>query len=145
MNIIVKQLNKKAESPIVNEHNSLKFKAIEIGTKIGKDGRLVLVYKTGMAVIIPTGYIGIISQIEDASIKSLALTISTPIVYSNDDSELMVEFKTNTDSIPNIYEPNDIFCKLDIVKSEKLDIIFEESVEEEDTEEPKEEASNETI
>lgn len=140
MEVLVKQLKKEAESPELISKNSFKVKALEIGTKISKDGRLILCYKPGLSITIEDGFIGLVSQLEDASVKSLIPTITSQIIYPGVETEISVDFKTNTDSIPNIYEPNEFFCKIDIVPVPEVTIRFEELQEEEQKEE-----ANETI
>lgn len=132
MEISIKKLKKGIESPERINSNSFKFKAFEIATKVSNDGRLILSYSTGMSINIEDGYIGVLSQVDDASVKSLTPTVSTNIIFPGEYNEIVFDFKTNTDSIPSIYEPNSFFCKLTILPIPNVDIVVEEYVEQEE-------------
>jgi hypothetical protein len=128
MEISIKKLKEGVENPEKINSNSFKFKSFEIATKVSADGRLILSYSTGMAVNIENGYIGVLSQIEDASVKSLIPTVSTNIIFPGEYTDITFDFKTNTDSIPSIYEPNTFFCKLTIIPIPEVNATIEEYV-----------------
>lgn len=123
MQLDIKKINEKAVLPVLQPNgNVLDITCIDIKTGVGRDGRLILEYKTGLKINIPTGYIGMLFLADGAFINSLVLTNAVATFTSNYTDEIVARFKTNTDSVPAIYEPGEVFAKLIIVELPSLEI-----------------------
>jgi dUTPase len=119
----IKKLDEKAVLPIVSINgNSFDLTCMNIGTAIGRDGRLILEYKTGLEIIIPTGYIGMVFLADGSYMNSLVLTNAVATFLSDSTPEITIKFKTNTDSVPAIYEPGEVFAKMIIVELPSVEI-----------------------
>ena len=118
MTIKIEKLHEKAEVNLVN--NTLEFKCLDITTEVARDGRLILVYKTGTKVTVPEGVIGVLVQTDDACKYSLDMC-SDMTIYNNGDNEVIAKYKANTNSIPSIIEPGEVFAKMVFINIEKIE------------------------
>jgi dUTPase len=90
------------------------FKVAALGTGVGRDGRVIIEYKAGLSVEIPTGYVGIITPLDTIFFGSLMMP-SSVVVLNEGWNDIICRFKINTDSIPSIYEEGEDFCKMILV------------------------------
>lgn len=111
MNIKIKTLESKGVVPSI-EANGLNLTCMDILTEVGKDGRLVLIYRTGISVEIPDGYIGLITPVRTSPIYSMVDAAGPQIISSAYSGELVARYKVNTDSVPAIFEPGEVFARL---------------------------------
>jgi len=123
MQLNLKKLDEKAVLPVINtDGNSFNLTCTAIATGAGKDGRLVLEYRTGIEIEVPEGYVAALFIDDTAYARSLALTNSVATFFSGKPVELIARFKTNTDSIPAIYEAGEVFAKIIIFELPKIEI-----------------------
>ena len=123
MQIDIKKLDEKATLPVVLANgSSFDLTCIGIATGVGRDGRLILEYKTGLEITIPSGHMGMIFLADGGFVNSLVLTNAVATFLSDSIGEITIKFKTNTDSVPAIYEPGEVFAKMVIVKSPTIKI-----------------------
>lgn len=125
----IKKLNENAVLPEYKTTGAagLDLIGITINTEIGQDGNLIIVYRTGLAVEIPEGYVGILTPRSSIANKSLVLTNSIGIIDSDYRGEIMAKFKVNTNVVPAIYKEGEACVQLVIVPFEKvtLDLVEE--------------------
>lgn len=127
MNIKIKTLESKGVVPSI-EANGLNLTCMDILTEVGKDGRLVLIYRTGISVEIPDGYIGLITPVRTSPIYSMVDAAGPQIISSTYSGELVARYKVNTDSVPAIFEPGEIFARLIFIPVlENINTVVEES------------------
>lgn len=119
MNINIRKINDSAAMP-ESGLNSVNIKCIQFGTGIGKDGKLIIEYKTGLEVEIPDGYIGIVSPTDASFIYSLIMPTSINTLTAGW-HEILPKFKVNTDSVPSVYEQGEDCVKLVLVKADTLE------------------------
>jgi len=113
MEIILKRIDEKAIMPtILEDGNSFELTCSSMATGHGRDGRLILEYKTGLEVRIPEGNIGLIVPADNAFGYSLAMTNSIGVITAGESKEIKAYFKTNTDSIPAVYEIGEVFARM---------------------------------
>lgn len=113
----VKKLDDKAVIPVKAHATDagLDLTAIAIDTEVSEDGRLVLVYHTGLSIEIPEGHMGLLFPRSSIGKKSLALTNSVGIVDSGYRGEICAKFVTITNAIPAIYREGERFAQLVIM------------------------------
>jgi len=111
--INVKRTSEKAGIPQLNG-SLYNITCIDINTRVGRDGRLILVYRTGLKIEMPLDKIGMIIPRVDASMYSVEFAGGLKTINPGTYDELVIEMKTNTDSIPAIFEPGDVICSLAI-------------------------------
>jgi len=123
MRLNLKKLDEKAVLPVINaDGNSFNLICTAIATGAGKDGRLVLEYRTGIEIEVPEGYVAVLFIDDTAYARSLVLTNSVATFFPGKPVELTARFKTNTDSIPAIYEAGEVFAKVIILELPKIEI-----------------------
>jgi len=117
MELRITRIDEKATLPqIASNGNAFELTCTAIATGVGRDGRLVLEYKTGLEIDIPDGYVGMLFINDNCYSNSLVLTNSVATFLSDSPQEIVARFKTNTDSIPAIYEVGEVFAKMIIVE-----------------------------
>ena len=125
----IKKLNENAVLPEYKTVGAagLDLVGITINTEIGQDGNLIIVYRTGLAVEIPEGYVGVLTPRSSIANKSLVLTNSIGIIDSDYRGEIMAKFKVNTNVVPAIYKEGEACAQLVIMPFEKvtLDLVEE--------------------
>lgn len=87
----------------------------KIETTLNEANQLMLVYHTGLAVEIPTGYVGLLVPRSSIWKKSLWLTDSIGVIDADYRGEIMAFMKATTDVVPAIYKQGERFCQLVIV------------------------------
>jgi dUTP pyrophosphatase len=123
MQLNLKRLDEKAVLPVINaDGNSFNLTCTAMATGAGKDGRLVLEYRTGIEMEVPEGYVAALFIDDTAYARSLVLTNSVATFLPGKPVELIARFKTNTDSIPAIYEAGEVFAKVIILELPKIEI-----------------------
>ena len=122
MNIQISKLHESATIPAIQNGVS-EIMSVGAGMDVNPDGSATFVYKTGLSINIPEGYIGLVTPHENLSTKSFGSTNSVTILKPGDKSELLCRFKLNTTSIPHMYVEGEPIAKLTIVPV--LDYSFE--------------------
>jgi dUTP pyrophosphatase len=90
--------------------------AIDVHVAVAGDNTPVLIYKTGIAVEIPEGHVGLLFPKNSIAEKSLSMPNAVGLVDSDYRGELIAKFKVNCgNAIPNLYHPNEPFAQLVIM------------------------------
>ena len=132
MEIKVNKLRESAIDPVV-KNNVIELYSDKISTEVSKDGRICLVYETGISINIPEGSLGIILPVEDARLYSLEFAGGLNVIMPGSTEEVTVAFKTNTDSIPAIHEPRQMFARIIIVNTNEITLVSSEMEKEGET------------
>lgn len=117
MELKFKKLNEKAVIP-AKAHASdagLDLTTIGFTTTVNEARELMLVYHTGLAVEIPEGHMGLLFPRSSIYKKSLIQSNCVGVIDSGYRGEIMVVYKTTTNSVPEIYKEGERFCQLVIV------------------------------
>ena len=125
MTIKFKKILEKAVQPVRTNGAGYNLVATDIATDVNERGQVNIVYRTGLGVEIPEGYVGIVSAPADIYKKTLRMC-SSPILNGNIDEEVIVRYMNTTDVVPAVYKDGDVIAKLNIVKAE--DVEFEELI-----------------
>lgn len=125
MEIKVNKLRESAIDPIV-KNNVIELYSDKISTEVSKDGRICLVYETGISINIPEGSLGIVLPVEEARLYSLEFAGGLNVIMPGSTEEVTVAFKTNTDSIPAIHEPKQMFARVIIVNINEITLVSSE-------------------
>ena len=115
MAIDFKIVDERAKAPVV-ENNSINLKCIDILTEVGKDMRMILIYRTGLSISIPDGHVGILTPVRIAPIYSLKDAAGMQVFYPGDDTEIVARYKVDTMGVPAIFEIDEVFARMVIVK-----------------------------
>lgn len=121
----IKLLSDKAKMPTI-AGSSIQFYCSDIKPEVGNDNRVMLTYSSDVSVEIPEGKIGIIYQPFGAEGRSLELASGIKVYQGGNTYTIEARFKTNTDGIPNIYEPGENFISMVLVSDEKVELVAEE-------------------
>ena len=121
MELKLTKLNEKASDP-KSDRNIVDLIVSDMATEVGRDGRLILVYRTGLSISMPDGFIGIIAPSHVAPIYSLDDASGLQIIEPGFTGEIVGRYKVNTTSIPSIFENGDVFARLIIIKLEDVSI-----------------------
>ena len=132
MEIKVNKLRESAIDPVV-KNNVIELSSDKISTEVSKDGRICLVYETGISINIPEGSLGIILPVEEARLYSLEFAGGLNVIMPGSTEEVTVAFKTNTDSIPAIHEPKQMFARVIIVNTNEITLVSSEMEKEGET------------
>ena len=132
MEIKVNKLRESAIDPVV-KNNVIELYSDKISTEVSKDGRICLVYETGISINIPEGSLGIILPVEEARLYSLEFAGGLNVIMPGSTEEVIVAFKTNTDSIPAIHEPKQMFARVIIVNTNEITLVSSEMEKEGET------------
>ena len=132
MEIKVNKLRESAIEPVV-KNNIIELYSDKISTEVSKDGRICLVYETGISINIPEGSLGIILPVEEARLYSLEFAGGLNVITPGSTEEVTVAFKTNTDSIPAIHEPKQMFARVIIVNTNEITLVSSEMEKEGET------------
>jgi hypothetical protein len=119
MQLNIKKTLENATIPSVDvtgEYKSINIKCATMGTGVGKDGRIIIEYRSGLSIEIPEGYVGILTPLDNSFVSSLMMPTSITILTSGW-NEIIARFKVNTDSIPSVFEQGDEFIKLVLIES----------------------------
>lgn len=126
MIINIKKLDEKAVIPTY-AHDSdagLDITAVSASMEVNPDGTATFIYKCGIAIEIPEGYVGLLFPRSSISGYSLNQTNSVGVIDSGYRGEVMVKFKLNTTSVPRLYNPGERVAQLIIMPYPK--VIFNE-------------------
>lgn len=117
MKLKIKRLNDSAIMPIKATDGSaaIDLTSIEITQELNECGQLLLVYHTGLAMEIPTGYFGLLVPRSSISKKSLMLVTGASIIDSDYRGEITAKFRSTTDVVPSIMKPGERFAQLIIL------------------------------
>ncbi len=126
MEIKIKKLHESASVGSVAS-NFIGLNCFDILTEVGKDGRLVLIYRSGLSIEIPEGHIGILVPTKLAPIYSLEDAGGLQVFNAGYKGELIGRYKISTNSVPAVFEKEEEFARLMIIETAKLDITIEEA------------------
>lgn len=117
MKLKIKRLKDSAIMPIKVTDGSaaIDLTSIEITQELNECGQLLLVYHTGLAMEIPTGYFGLLVPRSSISKKSLMLVTGASIIDSDYRGEITAKFRSTTDVVPSIMKPGERFAQLIIL------------------------------
>ena len=124
MTIKFKKILENAVQPVrvVDNGAGYNLVAAELATELNKRGQVNVVYRTGLSVEIPEGYIGFLTEPDDIYETTLRM-VSPRTVKGGIDDEIMVRYMNTTDVIPAAYNKGDVIAKLNIIKAEDAEFI----------------------
>lgn len=124
MTIKFKKILENAVQPVrvVDNGAGYNLVAADIATDLNKRGQVNIVYRTGLGIEIPEGYVGILTEPENINETTLRM-VSSPVLKGIIDDEVVVRYMTTTDVIPAAYSKGDVIAKLNIIKSEDVEFI----------------------
>lgn len=125
MTINFKKILEKAVQPVRTDGAGYNLVATDIATDITERRQVNIVYRTGLGVKIPEGYVGILYAPSNIYKTTLRMC-SGQVLSGNIDDEIMVRYMNTTDVVPAMYNTGDVIAKLVIVKAE--DVEFEELI-----------------
>ena len=133
MEVKFKKLSDKAVLPY-KAHSTdagLDLTCTNITSEINECGQFILVYHTGIAAEIPTGYVGLVFQRSSICKKSLSLTNAVGVIDSGYRGEILLKFKnTSGDSIPAVYNIGDRVAQLIIMPYPEIEPVFADNLSE---------------
>lgn len=134
MEVKIKKVHEKAIIPVKAHTTDACFDLTcsNITTEIGEDGQLVIGYHSGVAMEIPTGYVGLLFARSSIFKKSLTLTNCVGVIDSGYRGEIIAKFKTNTNVVPAIYKEGERFAQLMIVPYPEIEFTEVDELEESD-------------
>ena len=121
MTITIEKINEKASTPTIID-NAIQLSCIDLLTEVGRDGRLILIYRTGLSITIPEGHIGIITPTRLSPIYSLDDAAGIQVLRPGKHDEIIARYKVNTNSVPSIFELGEEFGRLIIIPSPSIDL-----------------------
>lgn len=114
MELELTKLDEKAIIPSI-ENGIADLSVMDLLTEVGRDGRLILIYRTGLSVKIPANHVGMLIPSKLSPIYSLEDAAGIQIFHPNYDGEIIGRYKVNTTSVPSIFEQGEVFAKLMLV------------------------------
>lgn len=114
MELELTKLDEKAIIPSI-EYGIADLSVLDLLTEVGRDGRLILIYRTGLSVKIPANHIGMLIPSKLAPIYSLEDAAGIQIFHPNYEGEIIGRYKVNTTSVPSIFEQGEVFAKFMLV------------------------------
>ena len=132
MQVNIKKLDERAIVPVYSKPGDagLDLTAIEAGMEINDDRTASIVYRTGLSIEIPEGYVGLLFPRSSISGYSLNLSNSVGVIDSGYRGEIISKFKVNTTSLPRLYEVGDRFAQLIIIPYPQIEFnVIEELTE----------------
>ena len=107
--------------------------AIDVQVGVVKDNTPIVVYRTGLALEIPEGYVGLLFPRSSIAEKSLTLSNCIGVIDSGYRGEVIAKFKVNCgNSIPNLYTPGEKFAQLIIIPYPEVLFVESEELSESD-------------
>ena len=100
-----------SENKHVTKDGVLFAKPVSAMPFAGKDNKMFLSYKLGMDIEIPAGMVGLILPPNEASSFSVSQT-GQFILMPGLNKDVTIEYKINTDSIPRVFEQNEICAQI---------------------------------
>ena len=124
MTIKFKKILENAVQPVrvVDNGAGYNLVAADIATDLNKRGQVNIVYRTGLGIEIPEGYVGVLTEPENIHETTLRM-VSSPVLKGIIDDEIVVRYMTTTDVIPAAYSKGDVIAKLNIIKTEDVEFI----------------------
>lgn len=124
MTIKFKKILENAVQPVrvVDNGAGYNLVAVDIAMELNKRGQYNVVYRTGLGVEIPEGYVGILSTPSDIHETTFRMT-SCPILKGVINDEIVVRYINTTDVIPAAYNNGDVIAKLNIIKAEDVEFV----------------------
>lgn len=92
-----------------------------ISTKVNSRGQVIIVYHSGIAIDVPSGYEAVLRPADDIATRTLRMCGSPKVLSGNINDEVVAEFVTTTDVIPQVYNKEEVFAQLVISKKEKVE------------------------
>ena len=123
MTIKFKKLNENAVMPTRTENSGAGYNltTVDVSTRINGRGQVIIVYHSGIGIDVPNGYEAVIRPANDIVTRTLRMCGSPKVLSGNIDDEIVAEFITTTDVVPQVYNPGEVFAQLVINKKEKVD------------------------
>lgn len=132
MELELTKLDEKAIIPSI-ENGIADLSVMDLLTEVGRDGRLILIYRTGLSVKIPANHVGMLIPSKLSPIYSLEDAAGIQIFHPNYDGEIIGRYKVNTTSVPSIFEQGEVFAKLMLVPMTDLTFKVNQSENQDET------------
>ena len=122
MTIKFKKILEDAVQPVrvANSGTGYNLVAKSVATDVNERGQINIVYRTGLGVEIPEGYVGILYAPSNIYKTTLRMCSSRVLSGSIDD-EVIVRYMNTIDVVPAAYSVGDVIAKLVIVKEEDVE------------------------
>ena len=116
MTIKFKKILEDAVQPVrvANSGTGYNLVAKSIATEVNERGQIIIVYRVGLGIEIPEGYVGILTTPADIDKKTIRMC-SNPIIKGIIDDEIVVKYTTTTDVVPAVYNVSDVIANLNII------------------------------
>ena len=123
MTVVFKKLAENVETPKRTKDSGAGYNLTvnNISTKVNGRGQVVVVDHSGIAVDVPNGYEAVLRPANDIATRTLRMCGSPKVLSGKIDDEVVAEFITTTDVIPQVYNQGEVFAQLVINKKEKVD------------------------
>jgi dUTPase len=124
MTIKFKKILEDAVQPVRVANNGTGYNLVakSIATDVNERGQINIVYRTGIGVEIPDGFIGLLTSPAEIEKKTIRMC-STPVVPGSIDEEIVVKYTTTTDVIPAVYNVGDVIANLHIIPVENVEFM----------------------
>lgn len=124
MTIKFKKILENAVQPVRTTESGAGYNIVakDIATDVNERGQVNIIYRTGLGVEIPDGFVGVLSTPEDIYKKTIRM-VSSPVLNGDINSEIIVRYMTTTDVVPAVYKDGDVIAKLNIIKAEDVEFI----------------------
>ena len=123
MTVLFKKLNEKAVMPIRTENSGAGFDltAVNVTTNINSRGQVVIVYHSGIGIDVPEDYEAVLRPANDISTRTIRMCNPQRVLNGKIDDEIVAEFMTTTDVVPQVYNSGEVFAQLVFNKKESVD------------------------
>lgn len=123
MILLFKKLKENAIAPTRSENSGAGFDLTvnDISTKLNSRGQVIVVYHSGIAIDVPEDYEAVLRPANDISTRTLRMCGSPKVLSGKIDEEIVAEFITTTDVVPQVYNQGEVFAQLVINKKENVD------------------------
>ena len=124
MTIKFKKILENAVQPVrvVNGGAGYNLVAKDIATDVNERGQVNIIYRTGIGVEIPEGFVGVLTTPDDIYKKTIRM-VSSPVLSGVIDNEIVVRYMTTTDVVPAVYKDGEVIAKLNIIKAEDVEFV----------------------
>lgn len=115
------KVRENAIDPVINEDGSISVYNIDTETAFDAARKQVIVYRTGLTVNVPEGYVLLVTSPRSNVIRSVSLEKDLILDNTNqsalaDQKELTFEYKITTDATPIMYSPGEEIARLFPIK-----------------------------
>ena len=125
MTINFKKLSDKAVLPTRTAYSGAGFNltAVGLSTEINERGQLVVIYHTGLAIDVPTGYEATLRPMPSIASKTLRMCDAPCAIKGDMTEEITARFISTTDVVPAAYKEGEQFAQLVINKVEDVEFV----------------------